>query len=160
MANTTESSCTTTCIPLVGAGAGAGGGPVFRRARDPELWSGLISGRGLGVRGSPVRASSVEKLASLQKARRKGGFFQGRPRRGETGGRALYALRRGRTKERWPTGVWGKRNEKVTGRGGKSSNVNTEHVAMRRKHPAPANLFTKGALKVRYVLAGGVKRNE
>lgn len=33
-------------------------------------------------------------------------------------------------------GVWGKRNEKVTGRGGKSSNVNTEHVAMCRKHPA------------------------
>lgn len=54
----------------------------IQRAREPELWSGLISGRGLGVRGSPVRASSVEKLAFLQKARRKGGFFQGQ--RGET----------------------------------------------------------------------------
>lgn len=95
------------------------------------------------VRGFVLRAF-VEKLAFLQKARRKGGggedFSRGdglqtrQPRRFCP----VVDERRNEVVAGSPgVGVGRKRNEKVSrGRGGKSSNVNTEHVAMRRKHPA------------------------
>ena len=128
-------------------------------------WCGANKWRWSPDVGPVVRASSVEKLVSLQKARRKGSVGGGEG----GGGRRERRRSRGATRNetaavrgeatRGLSGT-GKRNEKVTGRGGKSSNVNTEHVAMRRKHPAPANLFTKGGPKVRYVLAGVVERNE
>lgn len=107
--------------------------------REPELWPRGEEEVNKWSRQYVVlrsRASSSWKISLLTKSTSKRGIFPGATA-SERDSLAAFAPV-GRTKERRSPGrwVWGKRNEKVSrGRGGKSSNVNTKHVAMRRKHP-------------------------